>query len=187
MYNPASPRTGDVTRMVCRSLDVFFRSECAETLGVTISITDVDVSEGAEKERVEEVPCTICLDTCTDHTYRARFVARHVGGNVYDVQGGLIDGPTETFTCCLPDVNEVPVAPSVGRSIGAFLARELQRVTGRYRIGTEDAEAGNEAGEEGASDRANRDEARRAERRSSQRPDPTRRGRDRSVAAEGAR
>ena len=133
MYVSVQPRATDAVRMICRSLDAYFGGECSEVPEVDLSIANVDLSPTPD-----DASCTLDLQLGETRQDQARFTVRHVGGNVYDVRGGLVGETARAFTCCLPDADEIPVAPSVGRTIGAFLARELERVVGTQRLRRDD-------------------------------------------------
>lgn len=64
---------------------------------------------------------------------RADFTVRHVGGNVYDVQGTLDDGTTRSFTYSLPDTlpPRRPLAPYLAHDIATFLLDATERHLGR--------------------------------------------------------
>jgi len=125
MYRTVSPRTADVLRMVQRSVDAFFDQEDSLRLPVILDACRVKEVKGGDEER-----CTVDLRTEAGATLRVTFRAQHVGGNVYDVLGRPEGGATRTFTCCLPDRVEMPVAPRLGRSIGRYLVEETLGRTG---------------------------------------------------------
>lgn len=56
----------------------------------------------------------------------------HVGGNMYDVEGSLEEGPTKSFSYCLPDPMPLvgPKAPRVIYKIATFLLNTLERQLG---------------------------------------------------------
>lgn len=127
MYRTVSPRTADVLRMVQRSVGTFFDQEDVLRLPVILDACRVKEATGRDEER-----CTVELRTEAGATLRVTFRVEHVGGNVYDVLGRP-DGEGEeprTFTCCLPDRVEIPVAPRLGRSIGRYLVEETLGQTG---------------------------------------------------------
>jgi hypothetical protein len=125
MYRTVSPRTTDVLRMVRRSVSAFFEDENSLRLPVSLRGCRVVEASGESEER-----CTVELGTEAGVTLRVTFRVKHVGGNVYDVLGRPDGGTTQTFTCCLPDRVEIPVAPRLGRTIGRYLVNEV-----RGRIG----------------------------------------------------
>ena len=113
--------------MVQRSVGAFFDEEDNQRLPVILDACRVGEGKGGDEER-----CTVELRTEAGATLRITFRVEHVGGNVYDVLGRS-DGEgeeTRTFTCCLPDRVEIPVAPRLGRSIGRYLVEETLRRTG---------------------------------------------------------
>jgi len=129
MYVSVQPRATDAARMIRQSLDAYFEGECSEVPEVDLLIADVDLSPAPD-----DASCTLTLRVGQARQDRAHFTVQHVGGNVYDVRGGLEGETQRAFTCCLPDTGSIPVAPSVGRAIGSFLARELERVVGSKRL-----------------------------------------------------
>jgi len=111
--------------MVQRSVDAFFDQEDSLRLPVILDACRVGEAEGEDEER-----CTVDLRTEAGATLRVTFRVEHVGGNVYDVLGCPDGEATRTFTCCLPDRVEIPVAPRLGRRIGRYLVEETLRRTG---------------------------------------------------------
>jgi hypothetical protein len=125
MYRTVSPRTTDVLRMVRRSVSAFFEDEASLRLPVTLCGCRVVEASGESEER-----CTVELRTEAGATLRVTFRVEHVGGNVYDVLSRPDGGTTQTFTCCLPDRVEIPVAPRLGRTIGQYLVNEVRGRSG---------------------------------------------------------
>lgn len=66
------------------------------------------------------------------------FAIRHVGGNVYDLQGTIEDGPSRTFTYSLPDsdADRVPRAPLLAGEVASFLLDALERRVGNDLLRT---------------------------------------------------
>lgn len=62
----------------------------------------------------------------------ATLTIRHVGGNVYDVEGRVEDRPPQSFAYCLPEPAPrlVPEAPRLVRDVAAFLLDALERRVG---------------------------------------------------------
>lgn len=69
-------------------------------------------------------------DVCS---LEATLTIRHVGGNVYDVEGRVEDRPPQSFAYCLPEPAPrlVPEAPRLVRDVAAFLLDALERRVGR--------------------------------------------------------
>jgi hypothetical protein len=66
----------------------------------------------------------------------AAFTIRHVGGNVYDIQGRVDDRPPRSFCYCLPEPAPllVPEAPRLAGEVAAFLLDALERRVGRDHL-----------------------------------------------------
>jgi hypothetical protein len=66
----------------------------------------------------------------------ARFTVRPLGGNVYEVQGAIEDGPTQSFSYCLPEPAPllVPFAPKLAPKIATFLLDARERQLGRHLL-----------------------------------------------------
>jgi hypothetical protein len=68
-----------------------------------------------------------------DHRFlEAAFVIRHVGGNMYEVQGEVEGLPPRSFSYCLPEPAPLlaPAAPTLSREMAAFLLDALERRVG---------------------------------------------------------
>jgi hypothetical protein len=63
----------------------------------------------------------------------AAFVIRHLGGNMYDVQGRVEGQPVRSFSYCLPEPAPLlaPAAPQLARDMAVFLLDALERRLGR--------------------------------------------------------
>ncbi|MEF8796381.1 MAG: hypothetical protein V5A48_08015 [Salinivenus sp.] len=63
----------------------------------------------------------------------ATLTIRHVGGNVYDVEGRVEGRPPQSFAYCLPAPAPrlVPEAPRLARDVAAVLLDALERRVGR--------------------------------------------------------
>lgn len=88
---------------------------------------------------LERVPAPTTPSTVTFRLDRedlpplmAHFTIGHVGGNVYDVEGRVENGPSQSFTYCLPDPDpdSLPQAPHLARKVAAFLLDALERRIG---------------------------------------------------------
>lgn len=121
MHTAPAPNPSAVVRMLDRSLRQFFNTACVRRYGTCLGI-----------ERRLDVPNDVyAVDLgANDAQATARFEVEHVGGNVYDVRGGLVDRGVRCFTCALPDAPEPRSAPQLARRVGRFLLAEIERSTG---------------------------------------------------------
>jgi hypothetical protein len=120
-----SPQIADV---LATNLEAVFASLCDQRYGGRIFLE--------RDEEAERDPSTVRfrLRRADLPELRAHFAVRHVGGNVYDVQGRVEDGPVRTFTYSLPETAPpiVPRAPSLARAVASFLLDALE-----HRIGSD--------------------------------------------------
>lgn len=67
-----------------------------------------------------------------------RLTVHPLGGNVYEVQGTIKDGPTRTFSYCLPEPSPLllPSAPRLVPEIATFLLDARERQLGRHLLRT---------------------------------------------------
>lgn len=117
-----------IADVLATNLEIVFDGLCVHRYGGPISL-----------ERIE--PPDSSFPTARFRLHRADlpelrvdFEIRHVGGNVYDVKGLIDDGPSRTFTYCLPEPvpQAIPRAPRLAREVSAFLLDALER-----RLGTD--------------------------------------------------
>lgn len=93
-------------------------------------------------QRVEttDSPPGICfrLDDRGLPSLDVRLTVRPLGGNVYEVQGMIEDGPTRTFSYCLPEPAPLllPSAPRLIPEIATFFLNERERQLGRHLLKT---------------------------------------------------
>lgn len=132
MYRMVSPRVDDVLHMVRQSVEAFFRERDARRPAPSTRLVRIAVRTSTGSTTGSSDSCMARLETAAGTTCQATFRVRHVGGNVYDVEGRVEDGPPEVFTCCLPDAADVPVAHRLGRLIGRFLIRGVRNRQGQH-------------------------------------------------------
>ena len=124
MTTPAPPH--QIADVLAANLERVFDGLCEHRYGSPISLERVDVSD-------EPTPTARFHLHRTDlPRLRVDFEIRHVGGNVYDMQGLVDGGPSRTFTYCLPESAPpvVPRAPRLTDEVAAFLLDTLERRIG---------------------------------------------------------
>ena len=64
---------------------------------------------------------------------QATLTVRHVGGNIYDVQGIMSNDPatTRAFTYCLSDDPSPPAPPKLTNGVATYLLDTVERLVGR--------------------------------------------------------
>lgn len=69
----------------------------------------------------------------------AEFTVRHLGGNVYEIQGIIENGPSQVFSYCLSEITPllVPKAPRLAQEAATFVLDALERRLGSDLLRTE--------------------------------------------------
>lgn len=124
-YRPTPTPSDRATQQLQDELLHFFNVTCPDRHDVRIPVSSPETSggpDGGDGLLRFELPGLPPVD--------AHVTAHHVGGNVYEISGGLEGRPAETFSCCL---SSSPCFRScVERTIGAFLLMELKCFVGAY-------------------------------------------------------
>jgi hypothetical protein len=116
-----------IADVLAAGLASIFDDLCVARYGGVVRLRRIDSSSSASSavSFVLERPGLLRL--------RAEFSVRHIGGNVYDIQGALDDGTTRSFTYSLPDVPPLrhPLAPYLAHDVATFLLDAAERHLGR--------------------------------------------------------
>lgn len=76
--------------------------------------------------------CVLQFELPDPLAVEARFTIDHVGGNVFEVAGGLEGQPIERFSCCLSESPSEEMLVSIEETIGEFLLAEIQGLVGTH-------------------------------------------------------
>lgn len=131
MMPPVSTlRVADVLTVNLRTV---FDNLCSHRYGGPVSLERTEVSDP------DPATARFRLHRAGLPDLRVAFAIRHVGGNVYDLQGTIKGGPSRTFTYSLPESNadHVPQAPFLAHKVASFLLDALERRVGNDLLRTE--------------------------------------------------
>lgn len=93
---------------------------------------------GTEMSEPSSAAIHFCLAPPELPSLDVRFTVRPLGGNVYEVQATIKEGPSQTFSYCLPEPAPllVPNAPRFIHDAGTFLLDAIERHLGRILLRT---------------------------------------------------
>lgn len=130
MTPSVSPRR--IIDVLAVNLETAFDNLCTHRYGGPVSLERTEPPAPAAVTARFRLHSANVPEVCVD------FFIRHVGGNVYDLQGTIEDGPSRTFTYSLPDsdVDQVPQAPFLAREVSSFLLDALERRVGNDLLRT---------------------------------------------------
>lgn len=118
-----------IADVLADNLPSVFETLCRERYGGLLSLRRMEDADAA-------LPATVRfrLEWSGRPSLEASFRIRHLGGNMYDVQGQIAGLPPRSFDYCLPEPTPVlPLrAPRLARDVATFLLDGLER-----RIGNE--------------------------------------------------
>ena len=118
-----------VPDVVFRSLKSALALQCRRRHDVEVTITRLD--------QATDDPSIRLRVGCDDQIQlTAQISVSPVGGNVYDIDCTVEEGPSCQFTYSLPGRSGTALsrAPDLGRRLGAFLLDELERQVGRHYL-----------------------------------------------------
>lgn len=126
------PRIVDV---LAASLEAVFDALCTQRYGGPISLERVTLPDDAPSTTTARFR----LHRVDLPELGIDFEVRHVGGNMYDVQSTIVNGPSQAFTYSLPDAEPRPAlrAPRLASEVAAFLLDALERQVGSNLLRTE--------------------------------------------------
>jgi len=119
----------EITNVLCRSLKRAFDEVCPKRYGKVLSLQPVD-------EPTEEDAFSFCIQGPNAIQTSIHVTVSHVGGNVYDIDTQVEDGPIRSFTYSEPDVSgsSLSIAPYLGKKIARHLLDELERHLGQQLL-----------------------------------------------------
>ena len=124
-----------VSDAIVRDLTTTLTTLAHQRHGARVTVDRLDRAEVQGPIRLRLTYTDRCL-----HNEQIQMVARlhvtHVGGNMYDLECAVADGPSRRFTHSLPRRGDTSLirVPDLGRTIGAFLLDELERQVGRHHL-----------------------------------------------------
>jgi hypothetical protein len=115
-----------IADVLANNLSLVFDRLCEHRYGGPLSLRRIALPDDASATARFRLHRTGLPDLRVD------FEIQHVGGNVYDVQGRIEDGPSRTFTYSLPATAPVHTAraPHLAHNVAAFLLDALERRVG---------------------------------------------------------
>jgi len=118
-----------LANVLAANFEAVFEGLCVHRYGSPLSLERVDPAPTPTTAR-------FCLHSTDLPGLHVDFEVRHVGGNMYDVQGTIVNGPSRAFTYSLPDSGSrfLPRAPRLAGEVAAFLLDALERQVGSDRL-----------------------------------------------------
>ena len=115
-----------IAEVVHRSLKRALKDQCAGRYAEDVRLRRLDRASARQLMRLQ-IECQGRI------RMPVGIAATHVGGNVYDIECSVQEGPSRQFSYSLPGASGVALlqAPCLGRKLGTFLLGELERRLGR--------------------------------------------------------
>jgi len=122
-FHPAS-----IATVLVENLGPRFETLCMERYGGLLDLRPVDESEELKAATVQ-----IVMERPPHLKMTGTLVVRHVGGNVYDVQGIVDDSPETvvSFTHCLSEDAQPTVPSRLVQNLASHLLDTTERLVGR--------------------------------------------------------
>ena len=119
--------SSQIATILASNLRTVFPELCVQRYGIPLPFDCVPASDGSS--------WTVQVQIGAPEAPRltAQFSIRHVGGNMYDVQIAVAEGPTTSFCYCMSEEGPslVPKTPHLAWEGAAFLLDALERRVGR--------------------------------------------------------
>lgn len=130
---PQLTPASQIAEVLVNSLHTAFPRLCIRRYGAADPLQCVDQTEPLSST------VRLQIDRAGLPVLQASFSIRHVGGNMYDVQGAVEDGPSRSFSYCLPDPAPLlaPKAPRLAQDVAGFLLDALEQRLGRDLLRSE--------------------------------------------------
>ncbi|MFP4229107.1 MAG: hypothetical protein ACLFTE_09800 [Salinivenus sp.] len=120
-----------IATVLVESLTPQFESLCQERYGGLLDLRPVDETEELTTATVQFV-----MERPPHLQMHGALVVRHVGGNVYDVQGIVDDNPETvvSFTHCLSEDARPTVTSQLVQNLASHLLNTTERLMGRQLL-----------------------------------------------------
>lgn len=119
-------RTDQAAQHLRKCLLHYFTTVCPERYGIQIPV------DNPESQASAEVDCVLRFNLPDPLATSAHFSIEHIGGNVFEIIGGLEGHPSERFSCCVAQPPSEDDLAALGETIGEYLLAKIQEDVGAY-------------------------------------------------------
>lgn len=125
--SPSSFR--EITTVLSKSLEQAFDEVCPERYGAPLTLRRIE--DASETQTV-----AFGIEGPADKALTIRVTVTHVGGNVYDVDAQVEDGPVHRFTYSEPVASgsSLSIAPYLGKKIARSVLDEVEQQLGKQLL-----------------------------------------------------
>jgi hypothetical protein len=119
--------SSQIATILASNLRTVFPELCVQRYGIPLPFECVPASDGSSWT------VQVQIGSPEAPHLTGQFSIRHVGGNMYDVQLAVAEGPTTSFCYCMSEEGPslVPKTPHLAWEGAAFLLDALERRVGR--------------------------------------------------------